>query len=79
MSGREKKLLWCSILVIRNFIHNKCEDRPTSADKKNCETAAYPIVVKEDGHELKTDWGYFEEGLDEIEAWLLPNEKGENQ
>lgn len=64
MSGREKKLLWFSILVIRNFIHNKCEDRLTSL-----------IVVKEDGHELKTDWGYFEEGLDEIEAWLLPNEK----
>ena len=59
MSDVEKWVLWCSINMIRDFLYNKCDDRLTSL-----------IVVKEDGHELKTDWGYFEEGLNEIEAWL---------
>lgn len=59
MSEEEKRTLWCAISVIKDFFYNKCEDRYTSL-----------IVVKEDGHELKTDWGYFEDGLNEIEAWL---------
>ena len=59
MNDFEKRNLWNAISTIKWFIKEKCEDRLTSL-----------IVVKEDGHELRTDWGYFEEGLNEIEKWL---------
>ena len=59
MTDFEKKNLWNSIATIRWFMEEQCEERGTIS-----------MVVKEDKTELSTDWGYFEEGLDEIEKWL---------
>lgn len=58
MSDSEKKKLINSIATIRWFMEEECEERRTTS-----------MVVKEDGSKLRTDWGYFEEGLDEIEKW----------
>lgn len=59
MTDLEKKKLRDSIATIRWFMEEQCEERRTAS-----------MVVKEDKTELCTDWGYFEEGLDEIEKWL---------
>lgn len=47
-----------AIATIRNFVENECLGKTTSV-----------IVVKKDGTLLKTDWGYFLDGLNEIERW----------
>lgn len=44
--------------VIRHFITQECKDITTAI-----------IEAKKDGERLYTDWGYFEEGLNEIEKW----------
>lgn len=59
MTDFEKKNLINSIATIRWFIEEQCVEKRTAS-----------MVVKEDGTKLCTDWGYFEEGLDEIEEWL---------
>lgn len=59
MSDSEKKKLINSIATIRWFMEEECEERRTAS-----------MVVKEDKTKLRTDWGYFEEGLDEIEKWV---------
>lgn len=59
MSDSEKKKLRDSIATIRWFMEEQCEERRTAS-----------MVVKEDKTKLCTDWGYFEDGLDEIEKWL---------
>ena len=59
MNNWQQLNLWNAIRTIRYFIDEKCEERLTCL-----------IVVKEDRTELRTDWGYFEEGLNEIERWL---------
>lgn len=59
MSDSEKKKLINSIATIWWFMEEQCEERRTAS-----------MVVKEDKTKLCTDWGYFEEGLDEIEKWL---------
>lgn len=59
MTDIEKKKLRDAIATIRWFMEEQCEERRTAS-----------MVVKEDKTELRTDWGYFEEGLDEIEKWL---------
>ncbi len=64
MSDSEKKKLINSIATIRWFIEEQCVEKRTAS-----------VVVKEDGSKLYTDWGYFEEGLDEIEKWLGKGER----
>ena len=59
MSDSEKKKLINSIATIRWFLEEQCVEKRTAS-----------VVVKEDGSKLYTDWGYFEDGLDEIEKWL---------
>lgn len=59
MTDFEKNNLANSIATIRWFMEEQCVEKRTTS-----------MVIKEDGYELCTDWGYFEEGLDEIENWL---------
>ena len=59
MTDLEKKKLRDSIATIRWFLEEQCVEKRTAS-----------VVVKEDGSKLYTDWGYFYEGLDEIEKWL---------
>lgn len=46
--------------VIRHFITQECKDITNAC-----------IEVKKDGTRLLTDWGYFEDGLNEIEKWAM--------
>ena len=64
MTDIEKKKLRDAIATIRLFMEEECEERRTAS-----------MVVKEDGSKLCTDWGYFEDGLDEIEKWLGKGER----
>ena len=54
----------CAIKVLRHFITKECKDIYTSC-----------IEVKKDGARLLTDWGYFEEGLDEIARWAMKGDE----
>lgn len=51
-----------AIKVLKHFITEECKDIYTAC-----------IEVKKDGARLMTDWGYFEEGLNEIEKWAMKN------
>lgn len=64
MTDIEKKKLKDAIATIWWFMEEQCEEHRTAS-----------MVVKEDKTKLSTDWGYFEEGLDEIEKWLDKREK----
>lgn len=51
-----------AVEIIKSFI-NSCEDISTG------------IIRTEDGVKLYTDWGYFEDGLNEIERYLKLKEE----
>ena len=53
--GRKRMKLIEAIETIKEFI-DSCE-------------ATTSVLRTEDGKELKSDWGYFEQGLDEIERY----------
>lgn len=52
--------------VLKHFITQECKDVTT-----------FCIEVKKDGARLMTDWGYFEEGLDEIAKWAMKDKEEE--
>lgn len=56
--------LLSAIKVLKHFITEECKDIYTAC-----------IEVKKDGTRLMTDWGYFEEGLNEIEKWAMKDEE----
>lgn len=56
-----------AIAIIKNFFENECDELYTAA-----------IRVKKDGTILRTDWGYFWDGLREIEEWAKKDMDGGN-